>query len=183
MSGAPSGAACRTHALEAWLTGALSSVEAAAVEAHVRACGACAHSLSWLKLERAWMAQRARRTPPRSALQWEQLEARLSAAATLPPSVAASGASLSAPLPGAPPPAPVLRVPARRAHRPAMALGAVAAVVLVSFSLLLSSSRRVPEGTEAAGLEACVDPVGEAMSALEVRVGACLVASPVLTQR
>src|SRR5262249_1374401 len=144
-----------------------------------RGCGACAHALSWLRLERAWMAQRARRTPTRPALQWEQLEARLSA----PASEAASRASPPAPVPRASPSALVPRGASRRARGPAMALGAAAAVVLVSLSLLLPGSRGVPEGAETAALLACEDPVGEAMSALEVRVGACLVASPALAQR
>ncbi|MCI0671452.1 MAG: hypothetical protein L0Y64_13410, partial [Myxococcaceae bacterium] len=111
---------------------------------------------SWLKLERAWMAQRARRTPARPALRWEALDARLSSPE---------------------------RATVRRANRTALLLGAAAAGVLLCLGLMTPRSPRAPEVPEGVGVDACVDAVGEAMSALEVRLGACLVASPVLALR
>lgn len=69
---------CREPELDALLAGELSPEDAARVRAHAEACAACAHALAWLKLERGWMAQRARRSTP--ALDFAALEARLNAA-------------------------------------------------------------------------------------------------------
>jgi anti-sigma factor RsiW len=184
-------AACRTHALEEWLSGALPPEEAGAAEAHVAGCAACAHTLAWLRLERSWMAQRARRMPTRPALQWEALEARLAG-----PPVAGSAVAVA---PVTAPPEPVPGAPARHAlaprvrqarwaHGGAMALSAAAALLLVAFSLLLPAVRGGAEpvpavATAPGGVEACMDTLGEAVAALERRVGACLVASPALVQR
>jgi hypothetical protein len=73
-----------------------------------------------------------------------------------------------------------------------MALAAAAAVSFVMFSL--SQPRPLPSSSESAWdgetllftparAEVCVDPGLEAVAALEARVGACLLASPVLAVR
>ncbi len=165
---------CREHELDALLADELSPADAQRVRAHAEGCAACAQGLAWLKLERGWMAQRARRAPARPALDFSALEARLGRAQ---------------------PPAPVTPRPPRRgewAHRGKMALAAAAAVSFVMFSL--SQPRPLPSSSESAWdgetllftparAEVCVDPGLEAVAALEARVGACLLASPVLAVR
>jgi anti-sigma factor RsiW len=162
---------CREHELDALLAGELSPEDAARVRAHAEACAACAHALAWLKLERGWMAQRARRAAP--ALDFAALEARLSAptARTAPP-----------------------RPPPRRshwAHGGKMALAAAASVAFVLWSLTPPRPRATAEAardgevwlfTPARG-EVCEDGSREAVATEEAQVGACLLASPVLAVR
>jgi anti-sigma factor RsiW len=171
---------CREQDLDALLTGELSLADAERVRAHAETCAACNHALAWLRLERGWMAQRARRTPARPALSFSALEARLAA-----PSA-----------PARPAPAPVAAArrseratPRQRSdwsHRAMMALGAATAVAFIFFGM--AQVRPVHSGEElwsqevlASGLlQACVDPSGEAVAALEDRFSACLIASPAL---
>ncbi|MDY7230309.1 zf-HC2 domain-containing protein [Hyalangium rubrum] len=170
--------ACRELELDALLSEELSPAEAERVRAHVDGCAACQHALSWLKLERGWMTQRARRTPARPALDFSALQARLAAPS---PTV---------------PPAPIKESRVRRAlarrgewaHGGKMVMGAAAAVAFFVFGV--TPMRPVPSVDEvwssqevvlASGpVLACVDPSGEAVAALEDRFGACLIASPAL---
>lgn len=165
---------CREHELDALLADELPPADAERVRAHAEGCAACAQNLTWLKLERGWMAQRARRASSRPALDFSALEARL--------------AKAQAPTP------PARRAPRRGewAHRGKMALAAAAAVSFVMFSLsqpgtLPSSSESEWDGESLlftpARAEVCVDPGVEAVAALEASVGACLLASPVLAVR
>jgi anti-sigma factor RsiW len=149
---------CRESDLDALLAGELSPEDAERVRAHAATCAGCARSLAWLRLERGWMAQRARRLPSRPALDFGALEARLRH------------------------PEP------RRglwAHWGRMAMGAAAAVVFVALSLVpqerASSFSDDPWGdglVSLATVEACMDPSIEAMARVEARIGACLLASP-----
>ncbi|XXF77965.1 zf-HC2 domain-containing protein [Myxococcaceae bacterium GXIMD 01537] len=159
---------CREHELDALLTGELPAPDAERVRAHAESCAACARTLAWLRMERGWMAQRARREPSRPALGFAALEARLSAAAR---------------------PA---RPRATWAHRGKMAMGAAAAVFFVMFSFAQTGVR--PSLSEDSwdeealrstpGLaEVCVDSTRDAVAALEASVGACLLASPALASR
>lgn len=150
--------ACRETDLEALLTGELSAREAERVSAHAAACGACARTLAWLRLERGWMAQRARRVPPRPALRFEALEARLR---------------------------PTTRAPRRGDWRRGLALGSLAAAASVALAVVLPaptpSFSEEPWGeglVSVVRVEACTDPSLEAVARMEARVGACLLASP-----
>lgn len=154
---------CRESDLDALLAGELSAEESARVGAHAAACGTCAKTLAWLRLERGWMAQRARRTPPRRALSFEALEARLR-------------------------PVSVPRRP-RWEHAGRMALGAAAAVAFVVLSLVpqsgptsresLSSEEVWGDGlVSVAAVPACMDPSVEEVARVEASFGACLLASP-----
>jgi anti-sigma factor RsiW len=154
---------CREHELDALLAGELSPEDAARVDAHMDTCPACRHALTWLRLERGWMAQRARRTPARPALHFSALEARLARPA-VPHWV---------PLPGT------------WANWGKMMMGAAAAVAFVGLSLVQAgptSSGEEPWSRDvlvsALVGEACEDPSREAVAALEASVGACLVATP-----
>lgn len=167
--------------LEAWLSGALAPDGAAGLEAHVGACAECARALGWLRAERAWMAQRARRTPARPALAWERLEARLHADAAAP----ALPQALPPALPRVAAPAPSrLRPPRRWAHGAAALASAAAALLLLAVLPLGGGPVRLedgePEALRERGVEACVDPAQEALAALERRLSACLLATPVL---
>ena len=51
---------CRESELDALLAGELSAEDAERVRAHAAACATCTRSLAWQKLERGWMAQRAK---------------------------------------------------------------------------------------------------------------------------
>jgi anti-sigma factor RsiW len=157
--------ACREGALDALLAGELSPEDAARVDAHVDTCPACRHALTWLRLERGWMAQRARRTPARPALSFSALEARLARPA-IPPWV---------PLPGS------------WANWGKMMMAAAATVAFVGLSLMQGGPAPLgdePRGRDVRMLgEACEDPSGEAVAALEAALGACLVASPVISSR
>ncbi|MBU8896643.1 zf-HC2 domain-containing protein [Corallococcus sp. H22C18031201] len=156
-------APCPEHPLEALLAGELPFDEAERVQHHVDSCAACTQSMAWLKLERGWMAQRARRAPHRRALDFSALEARL-----------ASAQALRA------------RTQGRWSHQGKMALGAIAALLFIVFNV----TQQLPPtpAEDAWGLEAwsvpagetCVDPTREAVAAIEARVGACLVATPVV---
>jgi anti-sigma factor RsiW len=171
---------CREQELDALLAGELSPADAERVRAHAEGCAACTHALAWLKLERGWMAQRARRTPARPALSFSALEARLATP---------GAAARLAPAPVAAPHRPA-RAHSRRAewsHRGKMALGVAAATAFFLFGVAQVrrpvSSSEVPWSQEvlASGmLQACVDPSGEAVAALEDRFNACLIASPAL---
>lgn len=161
---------CREQDLDALLAGELSLADTERVRAHAETCAACNHALAWLKLERGWMAQRARRMPARPALDFAALEARLAPAS----GVAASHR-------------PERAAPRRGtgwSHRAMMALGAVAAVAFILFSVtqvrpVHSSEELWSQDVLASGLlQACVDPSGEAVAALEDRFSACLIASP-----
>ncbi len=150
---------CRESELDALLAGELSAEDAERVRAHAAACAACSRSLAWQKLERGWMAQRARRMPSRPALSFSALEARL-----------------RAPTPR--------RVPWASVGR--MAVGAAAAVLFVALSVVpgpgptsLTSEEPWTEGlVSVATVPACMDPSIEAVARVEARFGACLLASP-----
>ncbi|WP_224247582.1 anti-sigma factor family protein [Hyalangium gracile] len=167
--------ACREQELDLLLAGELSPTDAERVRAHAEGCAACAHALAWLKLERGWMAQRARRMPARPALNFAALEARLAAKNGAP-----------APRPMAEPRRAVRSEPRRPhwSHRGMMAMGAAAAVAFITFGLAQvrpAHSLEEPWSQEvlASGLlQACVDPSGEAVAALEDRFSACLIATP-----
>jgi anti-sigma factor RsiW len=166
--------ACREHELDALLAGELGPEDAARVSAHADTCPACRHALAWLRLERGWMAQRARRTPSRPALSFSALEARLARPA------APRRASFEG----------------TWAHWGKMMMGAAAAVAFVGLSVVRAGPASLGEEPSwdmsvsmstgmsrdvlatALGIEACVDPSREAVAALEASVGACLVATP-----
>jgi anti-sigma factor RsiW len=158
---------CREGALDALLAGELSPEDAAKVDAHVDTCPACRHALSWLRLERGWMAQRARRTPARPALRFSALEARLARPAI----------PVWVPLPGS------------WANWGKMMMAGVAAVAFVGLSLMPGGAASLgdePWGRDARASalgEACEDPSREAVAALEASLGACLVASPIISSR
>lgn len=154
---------CRESDLDALLAGELSAQEAARVSAHAAACGTCAKTLAWLRLERGWMAQRARRTPSRPALSFGALEARLR-------------------------PASMPRR-ARWEHAGRMMLGAAAAVAFVVMSLVPQTASFDSRSSEeawgdglvsVATVPACMDPSVEAVARVEATYGACLLASPVV---
>ncbi|WP_224369183.1 anti-sigma factor family protein [Hyalangium versicolor] len=169
--------ACREQELDMLLAEELSPTDAERVRAHVESCAACAHALAWLKLERGWMAQRARRMPARPALSFEALEARL---ATEAEPVRPMAARMAEPRRAARP----TQHRAQWSHRGMMAMGAVASVAFMLFGVVQVRpvrSLEEPWNQEvlASGLLlACVDPSGEAVAALEDRFGACLIASP-----
>ncbi len=168
--------ACREQELDALLAGELSPADAERVRTHAEGCAACTHTLAWLRLERGWMAQRARRMPARPALSFSTLEARLAAA------------KVAAPTPGAEPHRAVRPAPRRGhwSHRGMMALGAAAAVAFMVFGMAQVrpvNSLEEPWSQEvlASGLlQACVDTSGEEMAATEARFSACLIASPAM---
>ncbi|WNG51659.1 hypothetical protein F0U60_51755 [Archangium minus] len=153
-------APCRESDLDALLAGELSEEEAERVSTHAAACATCARTLAWLRLERGWMAQRARRLPSRPALSFSALEARLR------PS--------SAPRKG------------RWEYGGRMALGAVAAVAFMALSLVPQARPTSFDAEESWGdglvsvatVPACMDPSVEAVARVEASVGACLLASP-----
>ncbi len=161
--------ACREAELDALLAGELSPEDTARVHAHANACPACQHALAWLRAERGWMAQRARRLPERPALDFAALEARLRKREA--------------------PPAP------RRLEWLYWGRMLTAATAVVAFVLLGTLQvTRIPSADEpwsqhdpfAAAprtVEWCDDPSREAVAALEARVGACLVATPLLPLR
>jgi anti-sigma factor RsiW len=169
---------CREHELDALLAGELSPADTERVRAHAESCAACNHALAWLKLERGWMAQRARRIPSRPALSFSALEARLATPSAVPVPTPAPVATAHRPARAAP----------RRgewAHRGKMALGAAAAMAFFFFGVNQVRSpipsTEVPWSQEvlASGLlQACVDSSGEAVAELEDRFNACLIASP-----
>ncbi|PTL76780.1 zf-HC2 domain-containing protein [Vitiosangium sp. GDMCC 1.1324] len=156
---------CRESDLDALLAGELSAEEAERVSAHAAACASCTRALAWLRLERGWMAQRARRMPSRPALSFGALEARLRPA--------------SAPRRGG------------WEHAGRMALGAVAAVAFLTLSLVpvrptsldsFATEEQWGEGlVSVATVPACMDPSVEAVARVEAIVGACLQASPART--
>ncbi len=169
---------CPEHELDALLAGELSPEDAQRVRVHADGCAACQHALSWMKLERGWMAQRARREPSRPALDFAALEARL-----------------SKPVRAAPPVRPAPRR-APWAHRGMMAMAGMAASVFFIFSVAQQSRPLTSASDEGAGWsdgeallftpargEVCTDPGAEAVAALEARVGACLLASPAFALR
>jgi anti-sigma factor RsiW len=148
--------------LDALLAGELSAEDAERVRAHAALCATCTRALAWQRLERGWMAQRARRMPSRPALSYGALEARL-----------------RAPVPRRSPWVP----------RGLMALGAVAAVLFVALGLMPRSAPPAFSAEETWGdglmsvatVEACMDPSIEAVARVEARFGACLLASPAAT--
>ena len=170
--------ACREQELDALLAGELSRADAERVRAHAEGCAACTHALAWLKLERGWMTQRARRMPARASLSFEALEARLAAAKQAPARPESTRV---------PEPRRAERTPARRSnwsYRGVMALGAAAAMAFIVFGVVQARPVNAPEelwsqDVLASGLvQACVDPSGEAVAALEDRFSACLIATP-----
>jgi anti-sigma factor RsiW len=171
--------ACREQELDALLAGELSPADAERVRAHTEGCAACTHALAWLKLERGWMNQRARRMPARPALSFAALEARLAEA---------KAPVRSAPAPVAMPHRSERPAPRRGqwSHRGMMAMGAAAAVAFLFFSVVqvrpVSSTEELwSQEVLASGLlQACVDSSGEAVAELEDRFHACLIASPAL---
>lgn len=170
--------ACREQELDALLAGELSLADAERVRAHTEGCAACTHALAWMKLERGWMTQRARRMPARPSLSFEALEARLAAAKQAPARPESTRV---------PEPRRAERTPPRRSNwsfRGVMALGAAAAVGFIVFGVVQARPVNAPEvlwsqDVLASGLvQACVDPSGEAVAALEDRFSACLIATP-----
>ena len=185
---------CRPSQLDQLLAGELPPAEADALRAHLQRCAACAHELAWQRQERALFAQRvaaaaaAAGTPaaPVAARRWE----RGGAART-----AGSGGSpgglrweaLEARLRQAP-----ARVRASWAHRGTMAAGAMAAVFVAAFSVMLGV-QPLPEGgswggelvsrAPSAEASACIDPGPDSVARHEARFGACLLASPLLSLR
>ncbi|HEX5752220.1 MAG TPA: anti-sigma factor [Archangium sp.] len=155
---------CRESELDALLAGELSAEEAERVSAHAATCATCTRALAWLRTERGWMAQRARRMPARPALRFEALEAKLR-------------------------PASVARPP-HREHRGWVAMmGAAAAVAFMALSMAprshstshggFSSEDGWSEGmVSIARVPACMDPSVEAVARVEATFGACLLASP-----
>ena len=165
---------CSEHALDALLAGELCAEDAERVRAHAEGCAACKHALAWQRLEREWVAQRARREAP--ALDFAALEARLKRPVAPPPARVAPRRSL---------------LSGREALAMALAAGMAFLVLGVArrTSPLPSTSEEVAswEGesllfTPARG-EVCTDPGNDAVEALEARVGACLLASPALAAR
>jgi anti-sigma factor RsiW len=149
---------CRESDLDALLAGELSAQEAERVRAHAATCAGCTQSLTWLRMERGWMAQRARRMPARPALSFGALEARLRTAT---------------PRQG------------EGSHRGRMAMAAAAAVTFLLLSLVPKNPTQTlseePWGdglVSMARVEACMDPSLEAVARVEARFGACLLASP-----
>jgi anti-sigma factor RsiW len=156
---------CRESDLDALLAGELTAEEAERVSAHAESCATCTRALAWLRTERGWMAQRARRMPARAALRFEALEARLR-------------------------PAPAPRQARREPWGGMVAMmGAAAAVALMALTTLpqthsqslssFSSEDAWSEGlVSIAQVPACMDPSVEAVAHVEARFGACLLASP-----
>jgi anti-sigma factor RsiW len=149
---------CRESDLDALLAGELSVEAAERVRAHAATCAGCTQALTWLRMERGWMAQRARRMPARPALSFGALEARLRAAA---------------PRQG------------EWSHRGRMLTAAAAAAAFVLLSLVPRNPTQTlseePWGeglVSMARVEACMDPSVEAVARVEARFGACLLASP-----
>ncbi|ADO68284.1 anti-sigma factor family protein [Stigmatella aurantiaca] len=162
---------CREQDLDALLAGELPSGEAERVRAHAEGCAACAHALSWMKLERSWMTQRARRMPSRPALNFETLQARL-------------GTAPARPAPPEPRPSP--RRTWSWSSPGKMALGAAAAVAFLALNMArLPPASSIDESWTqealASGLLACEDTSSQEVAAMEARFGACLIASPVLS--
>ncbi len=159
---------CRESDLDALLAGELSPEEAGRVSAHAAGCATCTRTLAWLRAERGWMAQRARRMPPRPALSYEALETKLHPPAT--------------------------PRPPRREHRGGVVamMGAAAAVAYMALSMAprshptslapfaaMSSEDTWSEGLiSIAQVPACMDPRVEAVARVEAHFGACLLASP-----
>jgi anti-sigma factor RsiW len=148
---------CRESDLDALLAGELSAEEAGRVGAHAATCDTCTRTLEWLRMERGWMARRARHQPARRALRTGAWEARLE-------------------------PAPSR--PWLREWRGGL-WAAAALVSCVTLSLLPGA--RPPAHIEEpwgdglvsmARVEMCMDPGIEAVARMEARVGACLLASP-----
>ncbi|SEM20802.1 Putative zinc-finger [Stigmatella aurantiaca] len=160
---------CPEQDLDALLAGELSPAEAGRVRAHAEACAACTQALAWLKLERGWMAQRARRMPARPALNFEALQARLEAAPARPPAPRTSPQWVGF-----------------WAATGKMALGAAAAVAFLVINMTqmppaASIEESWTQDALASGLLACEDTSSQEVAAMEARFGACLIASPVLT--
>jgi anti-sigma factor RsiW len=162
---------CPEQDLDALLAGELAPAEATRVRAHAEGCAACTQALAWLKMERGWMAQRARRMPSRPALNFEALQVRLASAPARAPAPALR---------------PFLGQLAAWAASGKMALGAVAAMAL----LLLHTAQMSPassleeswtQDALASGLLACEDTSSQEVAAMEARFEACLIASPVLS--
>ncbi|SEU02326.1 anti-sigma factor family protein [Stigmatella erecta] len=159
---------CPEQDLDALLAGELSPAEAGRVRTHAETCATCAQALAWLKLERGWMAQRARRMPARPALNFEALQARLESAPTRPREPRTSP-----------------RWAGFWAATGKMALGAAAAVAFLVLHTQLSPAASIEESWTqdalASGLLACEDTSSQEVAAMEARFGACLIASPVLS--
>ena len=167
---------CPPARLDGLLAAELPAAEAEALRAHVQRCGACAHELAWQRQEKSLFTQRARRltgaAQARPALRWGALEQRLRQA-----------------------------VPARAAraqwgHRGTMALGALAAMLVAGFSVMLSAAPPAPAMdawaggyssewvTRAPSAETyCIEDGPDAVARHEARFGACLLASPLISLR
>ena len=166
---------CTPSRLDRLLAAELPAAEAEALRAHVQRCSACAHELAWQRQERGLFLQRTRRrssaAAARPALRWEALEQRLRQAV------------------------PAVRARAQWGHRGTMALGALAAVLVAGFSVMLSAQPATELDawvggsssewmTRAPSPEAdCIEPGPDAVARHEARFGACLLASPLISRR
>ncbi|MBF5045355.1 zf-HC2 domain-containing protein [Aggregicoccus sp. 17bor-14] len=161
-------ATCYPTRLDRLLAGELSGAQALELRAHLRECGACAHELAWQRQERGLLAQRARgaraAAAARPGLRWEALEQRLRQVPA--------------------------RARARWERRGTMAAGALAAMLVAAFSLVLGAEP-LPESSwggelvsRAPGPEAaCIEPGPDAVARHEARFEACLLASPLVSLR
>lgn len=70
---------CERERVSDWIDGLLEADEAAAVEAHVRGCEACAREAAWLKAEAELFARRRQEQAPLSPELWRGVEERLAA--------------------------------------------------------------------------------------------------------
>ncbi len=168
---------CPPARLDGLLAAELPAAEAEALRAHVQRCGACAHELAWQRQEKSLFAQRARRlasaAQARPALRWGALEQRLRQAV---PARAARAAQWG--------------------HRGTKALGALAAMLVAGFSVMLSAQPAPAAAdpwaggsssewmTRAPSAEAdCIEGGPDAVARHEARFGACLLASPLVSLR
>lgn len=135
-----------------------------ALRIHQETCADCRTERAWRQRERAWFAQRARRTPQRPALEWEALAARLDAAqeAAWTP-MEPTRASL-------------------RPHRRRVALPALAACLVALLPMLFNAPPPSEELAAGVTVPACFLPDDDGIPRLESAVGACLIASTTIAQ-
>ena len=140
------------------------TVSTEALRAHQATCADCRTERAWRQRERAWFAQRARRTPQRPALEWEALAAKLDAAqeAAWTP-VEPTRAAL-------------------RPHRLRVALPALAACLVALLPILFDAPPPTEELSAGVNVPACFLPDDDGIPRLESAMGACLIASTTIAQ-